>query len=106
MSVEVIPIETPHTLIVDGSDTHFMSGRDFRIDAVAESMIGKGGWEKNAKFLRCLWCIKISWIKDQPVGKLAKNEHPCDWSLAPVQSQCRLSPWQSFPRPAPTVLQM
>ena len=46
MSVDVIPIETPHTLIVDGSETHFMSGRDFRIDAVAGSMIGKGGWEK------------------------------------------------------------
>ena len=46
MSVEVIPIETPPALIVDGSDTHFMSGRDFRIDAAAGSMIGKGGWEK------------------------------------------------------------
>ena len=43
MSVEVIPMETPHTLIVDGSDTHLMSGRFFRIDAVAGSIIGKGG---------------------------------------------------------------
>ena len=53
MSVEVIPMDTPHTSIVDGSDTHLMSGRDFRIDAVAGSMIGKGGWEKNIEFLRC-----------------------------------------------------
>ena len=43
MSVEVIPMETPHTVIVDGSDTHFMSGRFFRIEAVAGSIIGKGG---------------------------------------------------------------
>ena len=43
MSVEVIPMETPHTLIVEGSDTHFMSGRFFRMDAVAGSIMGKGG---------------------------------------------------------------
>ena len=43
MSVEVIPIETPHTLIVDGSETHLISGRFFRIEAVAGSIIGKGG---------------------------------------------------------------
>ena len=43
MSVEVIPMETPHTLIIDGSDTNLMSGRDFRRNAVEGSMTGKGG---------------------------------------------------------------
>ena len=44
MSVEVIPMETPHTLIIDGSDTNLMSGRDFRRNAVAGSMTGKGSY--------------------------------------------------------------
>ena len=43
ISVEVIPMETPHTLIIDGSDTNLMSGRDFRRNAVEGSMTGKGG---------------------------------------------------------------
>ena len=43
MSVEVIPMQTPPTLMVEGSDTHFIFGWDFRKAAVAGSIIGKGG---------------------------------------------------------------
>ena len=43
MSDDVIPMFTPHTLIVDGSDTHLMLGKDFSKVAVAESTTGKGG---------------------------------------------------------------
>ena len=46
MSVEVIPMEMPLTVIVEGSDTHFIFGWFFRREAVAPSMIGKGGWVK------------------------------------------------------------
>ena len=43
MSDDVIPMFTPHTQIVDGSDTHLMLGKDFSKEAVAESTTGKGG---------------------------------------------------------------
>ena len=46
MSDDVIPMFTPLTLIVEGSDTYLMLGKDFSKEAVAESTTGKGGWKR------------------------------------------------------------